>query len=585
MEITPARGLKFRSQIGIDYFNDNSSQILDGRHGDGFSITVPGSIYNGQQNILQTNIQNYVNYTVGFNGNNFIFTAGHELQQTKSRFFSASGNNISDPFYLKENIITNTISGTQTVGGNYLETALESFFGRVNYDYKGKYFLQGSIRRDGQYALSPNKRYQTYPGFSFGWRPMQEKFWKATPFLNNTFSDFKIKGSYAVVGNPLGGFPYLTTYSPRPYGNLPGNAASLIGNADLEGERSIKYDLGLEIGIKNRATIAIDVFKNDINEQVLQVPQPFSVGIPGNQIARNIGKIQNTGIELSLDFDVVRTKDFVWNINTNYSYIKNELKELYPLGGVPVLELPIGNYNINRVGNALYSIYGYRFAGVNSGNGNPVYYNAANQLVQRNVSSGQYFFANSLSDPSLGAITTLSVTDKVILGNALPKYYGAFTNNFTYKGVSLEVMFRYQGGNKIMNITRQEILLNQKFANGGTELLNRWTTPGQITDVPKLYYGLDANINQNGEAISRFVQSGSFLKLQNVVLSFQLDGERLRSVTNNNVKSARFFVQAQNVYAWTKYKGIDPEAYSETGLDNSLSPQVRTFSVGFNIGL
>ncbi len=585
VEISPFKGFKYRTQLGIDYFNDNSLQILDGRHGDGFSTTVPGYIYNGQQNFLSTDIQNYINYTYATRGHSFYLTVGHQLSQTKSRFFSASGNNISDPFFLKENIITNTVGGTQTVGGNYLEGASESFFGRLNYDYKGKYFVQGSLRRDGQNGLAPGKKYQTFPGLSFGWRPIQEKFWGKSKFLSRTFTDFKVKGSYAVVGNPISGFPYLTTYGARPYGNLGGSAASLIGNPELTGERSIKYDIGLDVGLFNRATFALDLFKNDINEQILNVPQPYSAGIPGNQIAQNIGKIQNKGIELSLDVDLVKTKDFTWNLNTNYSYISNELKSLYSLGGIPVTELITTNYNINRVGEALNAIYGYRFAGVNSGNGNPVYYNAAGQLVQRNIgANGGYFFANSLSDPTLGAPTSLATTDKVILGSALPKYYGAFTNTFSYKGLSLEVMFRFQGGNKIMNITRQEILLNQKFANNGTEILNRWTTPGQITDVPKLWYGLDANANQNGEAISRFVEDGDFLKLQNIVLSYQMNPEKLRSASGNSVKSLRFFVQVQNVATWTKYKGIDPEAYSELGQDNSLSPQVRTISTGFNIG-
>ena len=282
---------------------------------------------------------------------------------------------------------------------------------------------------------------------------------------------------------------------------------------------------------------------------------------------------------------MVRTKNFVWNLNTNWSYTKNKVVTLFPTAGVPTLELNVGNYNIHRVGDPLGAIYGYRFAGVNSGNGNPVYFNAANKLVQRNIADGGYYLANSLADPLLGASSPLQSTDKVILGNSLPKYFGAFTNTFSYKGFGLEVLTRYQAGNKIMNITRQEILLNQRFANGGTELLNRWTTPGQITSVPKLQYALDANINQNGDAISRFTEKGDFIKIQNIVLSYQLNNERLKSLTRNNVKSARFFVQMQNVHNWTRYTGIDPEAYSELGQDNSLSPQVRTVSTGISIGL
>jgi hypothetical protein len=134
-----------------------------------------------------------------------------------------------------------------------------------------------------------------------------------------------------------------------------------------------------------------------------------------------------------------------------------------------------------------------------------------------------------------------------------------------------------------MNITRQEVLLNQKFANSGAELLNRWTIPGQVTDVPKLYYGNDAIVNQNGEATSRFVEDGSFLRLQNIVFSYNVN-KKLLDKTRDFIKSVRVYVQAQNVAVWTKYRGIDPEAYSEQGQDNNVSPLVRTISVGFNVG-
>ena len=583
LEFSLAKGLKLRSQLGIDYYTDNSMNILDPRHGDGASSV--GVIYQGQQNILNTDIQNYLNYNFSIQKHNIYLTAGHEIQQTTSRFFAAQGINLSDIFYLKENIISNT-AGTPSISGNYSKSAIESFFGRVNYDYKGKYFVQGSLRRDGQSSLADGKKYGTFPGVSVGWRPIQEGFWKNVLFLNNNISDLKLKASFAVVGNRLGGFPYLSTYGSRPYGNVGGLAVAVVGNPDLQWEQSKKYDLGFELGLlKNRVNVTFDYFKNDIDKLVLDVPTPFSAGIPGNSISQNIGRVQNKGIELTIDVNLVKSKDFEWNINANYSHVKNKIISLFTIGGVETKELFPSNYNINRVGESINALFGYEFAGVNSGNGNPVYYNAAGQYVQRNISNGTYYFANSLNDPTLGAATTLTQGDKKILGSAQPTDFGAFTNTFSYKGFSLDVMFRYQKGNKIMNITRQEILSNQKFANSGKELLNRWTTPGQVTDVPKLWYNQDAIINQNGEAHTRFIESGDFLRLQNVVMSYDLDSKKIQAASKGGIRSARFYIQAQNIFVWTKYKGIDPEAYSENGQDNSISPQVRNISVGVNLGL
>ncbi len=583
VELTLAKGLKTHHQLGIDYFTDNSLLVYDPRHGDGASSN--GIIQQGQQNILNTDIQNYINYNVSAKGNNVYVTVGHELQQTTSRFFQAQGINIADLFYLKENIITNS-AVTQSIFGNYVQSSLESYFGRLNYDYKGKYFIQGSYRIDGQSSLASGKKYGTFPGASIGWRLVQEKFWQANPFLRKNVSEFKLKASYATVGNRLGGFPYLSTFGSRPYGNISGIAVAAIGNPDLQWEQSKKYDIGFELGLlNNKINISFDYFKNDLDNLVLAVPTPFSTGVPLNQINQNIGRVQNKGVELTFNATIVRKKDFEWNFNFNYTHIKNKIISLYSIAGVPVTELFPSNYNINRIGESINSIFGYEFAGVNSGNGNPVYYNAGGQLVQRNIQTGGYHFANSMSDPTLGAATSLTTADKKILGSAQPTDFGAFTNTFSYKGFELDIMFRYQTGNKIMNITRQEVLLNQRFANSGTEILNRWTTPGQITDVPKIWYAQDAVVNQNLEAISRFVEDGSFLRLQNIVMSYTIDSKKLKDISNNAIKSARFFIQAQNVHVWTKYRGIDPEAYSEDGQDNNISPQVRNMSIGVTLGL
>ncbi len=583
LELSLAKGLKFRSQVGVDYYTDNSLQALDPRHGDGASNN--GSIYQGQQNVFNTNIQNFLNYNLSIkNTHNIYLTAGHEIQQTTSRFFRGSGTNISDIFFAKDNIISGTVA-VPSVGGSLAKSAIESLFGRFNYDYKGKYFVQGSIRRDGQSSLAVGNKYGTFPGASAGWRVSEEKFWKNNRAISRVVSDLKIRGSYANVGNRLAGFPYLSTYGSSPYGNIGGISPDVIGNPQLQWEESKKYDIGVDMALfGGRANFTFDYFKNDIDKAVLQVPTPFSTGVPNNTISQNIGRLQNKGIELTLDVNLVKTDNFRWNVGANYSKIDNKIISLFDVAGVPTTSLVRSNYTVDSVGLPISSIFGYQFAGVNSGNGNPVYYNAAGQLVQRNVSNGGYYLANSLSDPALGTQTTLTAADKQILGSAQPTYFGAFTNTFAYRGFTFDVMFRYQGGNKIVNITRQEILLNQKFANGGTELLNRWTTPGQITDVPKLYYNQEAAINQNGEAISRFVEDGKFLKLQNISLSYDIDSKKIQAATRSNIKSARFYIQAQNVYTWAKYRGIDPEAYSEDGQDNSVSPQVRNISVGVNVG-
>ncbi len=578
-EIRPTRGLVIRSQFSADYFTDNSFIGYDPRHGDGFSSV--GLAQNSQQTILRTDIQNYFNYNRTFRKHTVFLTGGHELQQTTQRLYSASGTNISDLFFIKQNVISNTAS-TQSVTGNYIQSAFESVFGRINYDFNNKYFLQGSIRRDGQSSLATSRRYGAFPGVSVGWRPSREKFWK-TKFFN----DLKLKASYAVTGNNLGGFPYLNTYGSRPYGNVGGIAVSNIGNPDLQWEQSKKTDVGMELSFfKSRVNVTFDYFKNNLDKLILPVPTPFSAGIPGNAISQNIGSAQNTGVEFSLNMDLIKKENFSWNFNFNYTNTTNKVKSLYPLNGVPVTDItsPLSSpYNIIRVGQPIFALYGYQFAGVNAANGNPCYYKADGSLVQRNVATGVYNYLLDLNDPNTGVQTTLSSADKVILGQVNPKWFGAFTNSFTYKDFGLEVMFRYSGGNKIMNVTRQEVLLNQKFANTGTEILDRWTKVGQVTQTPKMYYANDAIINQNGEATSRFVEKGDFIKLQNIVLDYRFNKATMAHF-HDYIKSIRVYVQAQNVYTWTKYKGSDPENYSNLGIDATVTPGLRTVSAGLSVG-
>ncbi len=581
LEISPFKGFKFRSAFNYDMFNDYGFQGLDPRHGDGFSNI--GSAFN--QNILTERFvwQNYINYNTSFGKHNIFATVGQEVQSDQSKNVSGQGTNISDLFFLQNNFITNT-AGTQLSGGGYGKSGFQSYFGRLNYDFANRYFLQASVRRDGLSSLAPESRFGVFPGFSAGWRISEEKFWANSNGLKKILSDVKLKGSYAVVGNPLGGFPYLSTFSAANYGNISGLAPNLIGNRSLQWETSKKYDAGIEMSIlSGRFNLGFDWFLNDIDNLVLAVPTPPTAGIPGNSISQNIGTSENRGLEFTIGGDVVRSKNFTWSLSWNHTSLTNKITSLYTIGGTPVLNIP-GTYNNIEVGQSLNYLYGYRYAGVNSSNGNPMYYNNSDQLVQHNIANGAYYFAGSKNDPTLGAQTSLGIADRRNLGLSLPTYFGGISSTIRYKQFSFDFLLRYQGGNKIMNITRQEALLSQNFHNNGVEIMDRWTTPGQVTNVPRVVQGQSNAINQNGLAISRFVESGDFMRLQNATLSYSIDSRKLVDQTNGYVKSLRFFAQGQNLALWSKYSGLDPENASQAGQDNAVSPQPRVISFGLNVG-
>jgi TonB-linked SusC/RagA family outer membrane protein len=582
VEISPMKGLKIRSAFNYDFLNDYSTVSLSPVHGDGFSSL--GNIQNTGQQVQRMVWQNYMNYnTTLFDNHNVYLTAGHEVQEDMSKFVSGSLQQLSDPFFQQKNVISGS-GALQFASGGYGLSGFHSLFGRLNYDFKNKYFVQGSVRRDGQSSLSPTNRFGVFPGASVGYRISEEGFWKNNQFLAKTFSDVKLKGSYAIVGNQLGGFPYLSTFGSAAYGNIPGLAPNLIGNAGLQWERSKKMDVGIELGLfNNRFNFVADWFLNDIDQLVFAVPTPNSAGIPGNSISQNVGTARNNGIELALSGDIIRAKNFTWGFNANFTTIENKITSLYSVGGVPVTTIP-GAYNRIEVGQSLNYLWGWQYAGVNTQTGNPMYLKANGTLVQRNTTNGTYFTAADKNDGTMTTSNPLTDADRINLGNSLPTYFGAITNNFRYKNFSMEFMIRFQGGNMIMNQTRQEALLSQNFHNNGTEILNRWKAPGDVTDVPRLRYAQSATVNQTGAAISRFVEKGDFIRLQNVVFSYSFNNETLSKYTNGYIKNARVFAQGQNLFMLTNYSGLDPDNASQSGIDNAVSPTLRILSVGLNVG-
>ena len=585
IEIMPVEWLTIRSQASIDYQQGTDFQSLDPLHGDGRSAN--GIVFNQSLQRSRYVWQNYLNVNHSFGFHTLGVTVGTEMQRDVSRNFSGTGNSVTDPFFMTDNLISGSYA-TQFSGGSYGKSGFQSYFGRVSYDYKGKYFLQLSMRRDGQSSLSEDKRYGNFPGGSVGWRVSEEEFWQNSG-IGEIFSDLKLRGSYAVVGNTLGGFPYLSTYSPAPYGGLGGIAFGVRGNPDLKWETNKKIDAGIDLSIlRNRINITADYFVNQNDDLVLDAPTPPSIGVPGNVITSNVGTMENKGVEITVSANIINNSDFTWSASANFTSAQNKVKSLVSDTKEQLVPGPNnGTFNILRVGEPINGIYGFEYAGVNSANGNPMWKKADGSLVQYNNVTGSaagYYLVVKPDDATLGAATTLATTDRKILGNAVPTWFGGITNTFTYQNFTFDCLIRYSGGNKVYNLTRQEVLNSLGFINNGTEVLGRWTTAGQKTDVPKLFYGRDNVVNLQGQANSRFLENGNFVRLQNITVSYKLDADFLEKATSGFVKSFRFYLQGQNLAIWSKYKGIDPENYTELGIDNSSVPQLRTFTAGVNVG-
>lgn len=586
-QIDIIEGLSLKTYYGVDWLGNKDFQTLDNLHGDGRGSS--GLLFNQFREVTLWNWQNTLSFNRDFGGHGIDVVAGAEYQlQTFDQFFG-QGQNFSDPFFLQNGLI----SGTFTIpnsGGSYNQTSFESYFGRINYSFKDRYLFGFSVRRDGLSRLAEDSRFGTFFGGSVGYRLSEEDFFKNSS-VSKVISDLKIRGSYAEVGNAdIGLFPYAGIFGSARYGSQNGIAFSQAGNANLQWETAQKLNIGADFRFSNnRFGLTFDYFVNDVDGNILAVPYPPSLGIPGNAINQNIGVIRNKGFEFVADATVMNKGGFTWNINANFTSVQNEVIETFRNSAGNFAEVGRGSYLINaRVGEQINVIYGFEWAGVNSANGFPIYAKGNGTFVQRNVSTGAYSVydpANPTNTATAATLSQLDVSeggDRRILGNTLPTWYGGLTNTLNYKGISLELFFRFSGGNEVYNQTRQDVLLNQDFTNSGTELLNSWTPENTVTDIPRMVINNNVFVNQSGEATSRFVESGDFLRLQNIVLGYNLPVSILNKISDSKISRVRIFGQVQNAFTWAAYSGLDPELGA--GIDNNTNPLNRTYTFGLNIG-
>lgn len=592
LEVEPLKNLRLRSQLSTDTQLEDDFQYLDPRQGDGRSSN--GSVLQQFSPNIRWNFQNTATYNNLIAENHKINAViGVEYQKTNADYYYAQGTNLSDRLLGRNGIISQTLA-SQSIGGDFLQQGYQSYFGRLNYAFKDRYLLSATLRSDALSSLSPGKQRGWFPGGSIGWRVSQEDFFKNSS-LGKVWTDLKLRASYARVGNTnIGYYPYAGLYNPAQYGSQAGAAYGQFNNGDLRWENSKKQDYGIDMGfLDGRIIVTADYYRNFNDNLILAVPLAQSFGVPLNSYNANVGALWNKGFEMSVTTQNIRNEDFTWSSSLNFSTNTNQVTSLGE-GGNPIPGVyQGGTYTITQVGSSIGSLYGFDYQGINAANGNPLYKKMNGTLVQGNIATATYaaYDAANPTDVSKGA--SLSTADKIILGQTNPKFFGGFDNTFTYKGFDLDIFLRYNVGNSIMNITRQQ-LLRMDFLNNGSEILGRWQSadnPGDGT-TPRVYLGRGDFINTTNSSSSRFVQKGDFLRIQNITLGYTLP---TRYVGALNLNRIRVFGQVQNLYTFTSYKGIDPEVNTVnsstaannsnilTGLDYNSNPQQRVFTGGVNV--
>lgn len=437
-------------------------------------------------------------------------------------------------------------------GDNYQQVRLISDFGRVNYNYKNKYLLQGSVRRDGSSVFGLNKQWGYFPAVGFAWRVDQEAFMEK----QRIFSELKLRLSYGVTGNSAGFSPYTTKLIYGNVGTFYYNGAqqAAIGalqneNPDLGWEKTATSNLGLDFAIaKGKVSGTLEVYDKTTSDLIWTYPVS-TVLYPNGSLTANVGKMSNKGVEFTLNVNAVKTQNFSWNTTINLAHNQNKIVSLsnstLKTDSVKIVQ-PDGagqtgeTVQVIVAGQPIGQFFTYEYAGKDA-NGVSQYYNAKGELTTKPI----------------------SVKDYKALGNAQPKLLLGWSNNFTYKNFDLNIFMRAVLGNKIMNITRADLFR---------------PSTARFTNIPVEVAEESANDFNSYRYSSRFLENGSYLRLDNATLGYSFKN------ISKNVKRIRLYASVNNLFVITGYKGIDPEINqggTAPGVDaNNFYPKTRTFLFG-----
>lgn len=441
---------------------------------------------------------------------------------------------------------------------------IESYFGRVGYDYKSKYILNATLRRDGNSRFFKDVRWSNF--YSFGAAYNIEK----EDFFNVSWVDFlKLRASYGVVGNDgdLGYYPYQALYTlGRNNDAEPGFTQSSIANTALTWESAKNFDIGLDFNLfKGKIGGSIEYFKRITDGLIFSVPLAISNGgttAGGFEVDQNIGSLYNKGIEVQITGDVIKTKDFTYTATINATTYKNQITKMPPTQSL----IQNGTKGLS-VGHSIYDFYLRDFYGVDPETGNSLY--------RTNVET-----ANTKISGSDTLTTLIGEANYRYSGHtAIPDVYGSMNNIFTYKSVSLSVLFTYSLGGKVYDSAYLGLMHGGQYGTAlHVDALNRWQNPGDITDVPRFDNGQIANLTGGS---SRYLIDASYLQLNNITLAYAIPTMWASKINSQKVS---VYATAENLALFSKRQGLNVTGSFNGTVENSYSFN-KVFSVGANITL
>lgn len=545
-QFTPVEGLTFtalQSMFGYDLTSDRASLPYD-------QFTTPmGQVIDAHTGGVSANFSRYYAYTLthtaefrhNFGPHYVNLLLGEETRIQKGRGFGITSTGQTDVRRMLLNTATTITPSAQTDSRS--EEVANSLFGTAEYNYNEKYYVYASLRTDGSSKFAPDHRWGTFGSLGLKWNAKRENFLRGLRWLD----DLTVSANYGTTGNDsgAGSYDFYGLFGSGSNYNGEGSIdITQASNDKLTWEKVSKLNIGLNFGLFNRVTVDANFYRNETSDMLMEIPYSMTTGFTSGM--GNIGTMVNKGFETTVNVDLIKTKDMSWSVSANICYNKNEITELFAGRNEYVLS---GTGLKLQVGHAYGEFYNVRYAGVDSRTGEPMWYDKNGNITK----------------------TYDETNNSVFLGkNRYAPWIGGFGTNFTYRGLSIIADFAWQSG-KYMLVNDNYFTKN---ANMGTsynqcvDMLNVWTTPGQVTDIPA--YGYETYIDDH------MLSNASFLRMKTLTVQYQLPKSWMQTV--RYIKDIKVFGIARNLFTITPFEGYDPEP--DKNLVQFNYPNTRQFVIG-----
>ena len=542
IQLTPLKGLTVRAQQSADAYDYRSTLKAYPDPLNEMNKNV-GNVREAFQRFYSFTFTNTAEYKFDIqNDHHLSFLIGQESIIQKDEAFNARTQGHSDSRLMLLSA-SQTPYATDPFGSSLTETVFNSYFARFNYDFMNKYYFDASVRRDGSSLFPKDERWGTFYSVGAMWNMKKEAFLENVDLID----DLRLKVSYGSTGNSgISDYVYIGSIGNGQYNNEASWTISGVQNDGLTWETVKSWNVGVSGRLMNALNLDIEFYKKTTTDMLMSVPFSYTTG--HSSANGNVGKMTNTGIDVSVNYDIFSKGDFYWNVSANFNYNKNEIVKLYE-GFENFVQAGTGIKYAE--GHAFGEFFYAKYAGVNPANGKQLWYTPEGGVTENYSDDLKQFMGKTSFAP----------------------WAGGFATTVAWKGISLSADFTWVAQKYMLNNDRF-FVENSTFAadqNQAKKMLNMWTTPGQITDIPKA-----------GEAPqfdSRFVENASFVRLKNVTLSYTFPRQLLKKT--GFMEGARIYAIGRNLLTFTDYSGYDPEI--DSNLSMGKYPNTRQYEIGVEL--